>query len=262
VPFRRFLRPASSPGVPKCAFVGVLPHTPHGPSAWFKPPRRSAPQDGPGCIATRSGHKVRCVSSVSGLPDLRCVATPTTRQAREPPFPQRCSYPPKNSTRQQPYRITAAVALLLFHTSSPSRGLFSIRSGVQIALTPFTARSINAPRAPVARCFLHFGEDTEQPTSRLCSTDESVMQASRFRQPASYPSMGFVPLQGLHFSAALPYDWLTEPGEPGPASQTVSAGALPGCGDIPSTVGPWAANCPGPRLKSVRRSVRGCCPSA
>jgi len=40
------------------------------------------------------------------------------------------------------------------------------------------------------------GLGPEQPTSRLYSTNESVMRRSRFRPYASYPSMGFGPLQG------------------------------------------------------------------
>jgi hypothetical protein len=56
----------------------------------------------------------------------------------------------------------------------------------------------------VAGSSLHSNKDPAQPTSRRCSADESVARATVSSGPEPYPSMGFVPLQGLHRSAAPP----------------------------------------------------------
>jgi hypothetical protein len=58
----------------------------------FPPPRRLPPHNGPGRVAAPTGHEVRRVSALSGVP-----ATP---------------YPSTNSPRQQQYHITVASALL------------------------------------------------------------------------------------------------------------------------------------------------------
>jgi len=49
------------------------------------------------------------------------VSPRVVKRRRIPPFPQRGSYPPKNSPYQQPYRITAALTFLpLLRTLLPS----------------------------------------------------------------------------------------------------------------------------------------------
>jgi hypothetical protein len=79
-----------------------------------------------------------------------------------PPSSRRVSYPPKSFPRQQPFRITAAVAFL--------------------PLTP--PKGVAPPVTPVSRCPSQCRLETSS-TSRPFSTDESVATHRRFRRRAA-----------------------------------------------------------------------------
>lgn len=98
------------------------------------------------------------------------------------------------------------------HRPKPASSCFSFPSRERVvevrpATQPF--RSALMPKHPLRngrpRClrplnpfpdYAVTGLGPEQPTTRLYSTNESVMCRRRFRPHTSYPSMGFVPLQG------------------------------------------------------------------
>jgi len=75
----------------------------------FAPPRRLTPHTGLGFIAPRSQMEFAAFQSGHSPPSPTEVDSVDKRRS----FPQRGSHPSKNSPRRQPYRIAAAVALMM-----------------------------------------------------------------------------------------------------------------------------------------------------
>jgi hypothetical protein len=108
------------------------------------------------------------------FPHLAAIFTAEAMGWIDPHVPRRRrSYPPKDSTRLQPYRVTAAVAFLPFFLCS-SRASVRTRCRARI--------SSRSPRRPS--------------TSRRFSTCESVTSSHRCQWYDALSSLGFVPLQG------------------------------------------------------------------
>jgi hypothetical protein len=88
----------------------------------FPPPRRLPPLGGSGMLQP-DPDRVRCVSRhVLSLARYVTRRSRSKRSSYTRRSSQRGSYPSKHSPRRQPYRITAALALLPL--SSPTRALF------------------------------------------------------------------------------------------------------------------------------------------
>jgi len=154
-------RQASLPGFGLRGTTSEVVFRPRG----FAPPRRFAPLD---------GSRACCIPQpVVGFVAFPCgpVCRPhgpkTARAAPASPFPRRLSYPPKDSPRPQPYRVTAALAPLPL--PSPLR------------------RASRPPRCQDARCS-RLGDDRS--ASRPCSVDESVPPPDRCRPDGGLSSHG------------------------------------------------------------------------
>jgi hypothetical protein len=102
-----------------------------------------------GLLRPAAGHEVRRVSAACRQAHPRMSAQPAS-------FPRRDSYPSKNSPRRQPYRVTAAVALmplpLASHATSRPARLVEPKSLSAALPGTFRSRSARASRArPVPR---------------------------------------------------------------------------------------------------------------
>jgi hypothetical protein len=77
-----------------------------------------------------------------------------------------------------------------------------------VSRSPAEAGNNLAARHPSAEAAVwsNLSRDAKQPTSRLCSADESVMSLTVASGATFDPSMGFVPLQGLSGFAPGPGD--------------------------------------------------------
>jgi len=104
----------------------------------FSPPRRLSPRGGCGFVAPR------CQPWGSSRFLRRATWCVRRRPGRRPFSPRRGSHPSKGSPRQQPYRITAAVALLPFPVDPLAHHLGSARGRVRLPHLP--------PRRPAGRC--------------------------------------------------------------------------------------------------------------
>ena len=97
----------------------------------------------PGLLHPGTGHGVHCVSAFPG-PEIGTNPSPWPCQEASP---QRGSYPSTNSPRQQPYRITAAVAPLvvtgLFRLRFPA---CSRRNRLRATLRPLQPKPSSAAR--------------------------------------------------------------------------------------------------------------------
>jgi hypothetical protein len=123
-------RQASLPGFGLRGTTSEVAFRPRG----FAPPRRFAPLD---------GSRACCIPQpVVGFVAFPCAPTceprgpKTERAAPASPSPRRVSYPPKDSPRPQPYRITAALAPLPLLPSLSAR----------LPATPFPGCPLLAPR--------------------------------------------------------------------------------------------------------------------
>ena len=140
-----------------------------------------------GLFHPENNHGVRYVSERS----------PRRKRRRLPSFPQRGSYPPKNSPYQQPYRITAAVTFLLLlrtlpltsyrSSRSPHRALHCsrhVKHQPNVLPTNMWSESITAPgrviRRPLYLDACRFV--TRQPFTRQLFKNSKVLKYSRQRR--------------------------------------------------------------------------------
>ena len=221
------LRPIREPSSPRRRFRLPSASTCNSANTFrprgFSPPRRLTPVPASSILQLDTEQGSLCFSA----------EPPTHNKAEAPPeqatraSPQRSSHPSKNSARQQPYRVTTALATLVvclrnrsLHPSSaaefpqqrrrqkeaPSRTTHSkeYRSSLPAAPAPsvrrphYTRLPLRAgpPKhpEPTPKCW-SFPVDFRALLHRRVRTVWTVSSTA-----TAYPSMGFVPLQG----AALP----------------------------------------------------------
>lgn len=124
----------------------------------FSPPRRFPPRGGSRACCIPQPVRVRRVSRrvVPGLapPKWSSLGTPILRS------PRRGSHPPKSLPRQQPYRLTTAVALLLL----PSRPIPGRRRSDDLFRRPATEVAGRSPRDSAPKSAGLRGRRTRDPT--------------------------------------------------------------------------------------------------
>lgn len=157
-----------------------------------------------GLVASRIGPGVRAVSRFA----RPCPKTWSDARVSRPAG----SHPPKDSTRPQPHRVSAAVAFLPFRPAArsslrasdprrdvglerpPRAGPLPIPRPRSPPPTSPTSRPCSAHRASPWRSAVHPGAEAPALASQLRPADVSA-------DATPYPSMGSVPLRGLHSRA-------------------------------------------------------------